>query len=153
MGNVFENLDDLDVVKRLVGDNCRTVEYGDDDLIDDQAGKAIMLDNVFELIPFKTKETYNSITGDVIHEVVKWHLTAYHTISSYRWDEPDDVDEVEMGTNLGFEKAICMILHEITDWGISNDLESMMYEDLQIQEEKHPEEAWPEPEISLSEQT
>jgi len=150
MGNVFPNLDDLTIVRRLLKGVCAEIEYGDEDVIDNQVGRSIVIDDTFELYAYKTTEEYKIIGGTRTRDIVAWHLVASHVVHSCRWDEPDDFDEFEIGTNMSFEDAILAVIREVYRWGVTNDLEAMMYENIKIEDELHPEEAWPQPDELLT---
>jgi len=143
MGNIFDHIDDIEVLKELLTD-CKSFEYGDDDLLDKQCGKSIIIEDTFEMIPYKVPDNRKTLIGVQTVEVVKWHLTATYVVPSHDHWEPDDTDEVELGDMLDFMDVIEKIQFAMHRWELDGAMEELYYRDLQIFEELNPEEAWPE---------
>jgi len=144
MGNIFEHIEDAEVVKELLGRDINTVEYGDDDLLEKQCGKSLIIEDTFELIPYKVPDNRKTLIGTTCPEVTKWYLTATYVVHSYDRMQPDDHDEIVLGELLDFIEAIEKIQLAMHRWEIDGVMESLYIKNIEIAEKLHPEDAWPE---------
>jgi len=142
--NIYEHIEDIAVVRELFNDV--SLEYGEENQIPDQCGKSIVVNDLFELIPFEINrdpEYFGGVKCIRSIKMVKWHLTATHGVPSHDHMQPDDYDEVEMGPKLDFKDAILMIMNEMRSNEIDAAFEHLYIKNIAIDEKEHPEEAWP----------
>jgi len=142
MGNIFEHIDDIEVAKELLSD-CNRFEYGDEDILDNQCGKSIIIEETFELIPYKFPEVRKTILGSSTVEVTRWYLTATYIAPSHSYWEPDCEEEVELGEELNFIEAIEKIQLAMHRWELDSAMEELYVRNFQIAEELNPDEVWP----------
>ena len=144
MGLIFKHMKDVDVVKNIVDKTFSKVEEAEDNIYDNQVGKAIRLEDVYDLIPCKGEVSVPSIAGTYKRECVLWNVIRYDYCAGVHYysdgsGEPPSWDERELGSDLGFRDAILLVL---TDWMsvvmVDNSLENMSYENDQMEEELNP---------------
>lgn len=142
MGHEFEHIDDLEVVRRIIGSHFVNVEHGKDNILDAQTGKSITLDETWELIPVDTSIVEHTLLESKKVDCVLWEVYAFYPIHGGYMDPPE-VDEVLIGEELTLQEAMEEVMKDALRLEIEGHLEAMMHENIGVEEKLHPENAWP----------
>jgi hypothetical protein len=111
MFDIFTPLEIVTRAFRLGKDFSVEVKEDQDDIYEDQAGKAILIEGWIYLVPKHGKEKRESILGTVEHDVILWDVSYGYVIHGVRYypdgsGEPDDYDVKEVAQDLTLTDAI-----------------------------------------------
>ena len=129
MGNIFKHMKDVDVVKNIVDATFSKIEEVNEQMVDSQIGNVIRIEDLYDLIPYRSTVNVPSIAGIYKRECILWCVVRCDRVG----------DELELGLELSFRDAILLVLNDWTSMvTVDNALENMAYENDQMEEELNP---------------